>query len=296
MDVERIKPHSPTGGPEDWDFAERSVRAYCSCLNDFGIKPTLFVVPDTAEAQRDVLLECAETYRAEIGFHIHPQCLGGRWRDPDAHEYLGGYSRAEQAALIAEGVDQWVSALGFQPRSFRGGNFSANDETFGLLVSLGFTHGSVSQPGRQVTRFRATWADAVWDIHRPHEAFRCAPGDLDFVEVPLTSDRTQTDHWTGVGDVRLEGASPDEILKASRQEIARQVENPEALNHACILTHNFVNFWSCDESQGGRRGVLEETIRGLQELGDTNGLTTVGATTQDVRAAYLKREKDHRGK
>lgn len=290
MDVERIRAKSPMGGPPDWAFAERSVRAYCEALGERKLKATLFIVPDTAEKQAAVFRELRDAGLAELGLHLHPQCTGDRYRDPDAHEYLGGYDGAGQRALIEAAMEQFEAAIGARPRTFRGGNFSANDETFGVLTDLGFTHGSVSQPGRAVARVRAVWTDAVWDVHRPHRAFRCAEGDLDFVEVPLTSDRKRTDHWTGVGDVRLEGASADEIVSAASQEVTRQVETGAAVKHVCILTHNFVNYGG--EGADSRLGVLKGALDGFSDLADSLGLEMTGSTTDDIRQAYTEREGD----
>jgi hypothetical protein len=291
MDVERIKACSPLGGPPDWRFAERSVRSYCEELANLGFHATLFIVPDTATQQSEIFRDLETSTEAELGLHIHPQCWGDRYQDLDAYEYFGGYSGAEQRDFLEGASDQWETAIGRRPRSFRGGNFSANDETFQALVDVGFTHGSVSQPGRMVTRYRAVWADAVWDVHRPHRAFRGSKGDLPFVEVPLTSDRRRTDHWTGVGDVRIEGATAVEIIDAARHEVTRQVEEGVSIKHVCILTHNFVNYWSDDEGMGGRLGVLKAAVEGLQSVGDDLGLEAVGSTTEDVMKAFLQAER-----
>lgn len=77
MDVERIAKHSPMGGPSDWEFAERSVRSYCEVLRSFGLKATLFIVPDTADKQSHLFQSLAVETGAELGMHMHPQC----WRD-----------------------------------------------------------------------------------------------------------------------------------------------------------------------------------------------------------------------
>lgn len=290
MDVERIVKFSPTGGPPTWDFAERSVRHYCGLLAGRGMRPTLFVVPDTATEQGQMLQDVAEATGAELGMHLHPQCWGERYRDADAHDYLGGYTGEEQQRLLAEALAQTAEGLGAQPSAFRGGNFSASDETFEVLEDLGFTHGSVSQPGRAVTRFRAVWTDACPDVHRAHRAFRMAPGNLDFVEVPLTSDRERRAHWTGVGDVRIESTTPDEIAVAVRQEVSRQVAEDAPVKHVCFLTHNTVNYWSDQASDREKRGVLTEAIRRIEEIADELSLDVNGATVGEVREAFLSVE------
>ena len=149
----------------------------------------------------------------------------------------------------------------------------------------------MSQPGRVVSKYRASWADAVWDVHRPHEAFRCAAGDLDFIEVPLTSDRHRTDHWTGVGDVRIEDATSEQIAAAAGEEVRRQVAEGAPIKHVCILTHNFVNYWSADEGEGGRMDVLRRAVEGFHKVGEAQGLEVTGSTTADIREAYIETER-----
>lgn len=287
MDVERIREYSPTGGPPSWAFAARSVQNYCGVLAEHGLPATLFVVPDTAVEQGTLLQKIAEKTGAELGLHMHPQC----WKDHHLREadydYLGGYTAEEQYEILSDALLQVGECLGVRPRSFRGGNFSANDDTFRVLADLDFTHGSVSQPGRSAPRFKACWHNAHLDVHCAHGAFRHVPGDLNFVEVPLTSDQLRTDHWTGVGDVRIENASAQEIAKAVRQEIGRQVGDDVPIKHVCLLTHNFVNYWSEDENEKGRRGVLMETIRLIEEIATDLGLKVQGATTEMVRNAYM---------
>lgn len=291
MDVERLTEHSPTGGPTDWAFAARSVQSYCGLLTEYQLPATLFVVPDTAVEQGALLRKIAEETGSELGLHMHPQGWKDHYLNVEAHDYLGGYTAEEQHAILAEALTQVDQCLGERPRAFRGGNFSANDDTFRVLADLGFTHGSVSQPGRSVPRFKACWKDAELDVHFAHRAFRQLQGDLDFVEVPLTSDQMRTDHWTGVGDVRLEGATAEEIAKAVRQEVGRQVGDDVLVKHVCILTHNMVNYWSDDVNEKGRKGVLVETLRLIGEVAGDLGLEVKGATLQMVGDAY--RSKMH---
>ena len=287
MDVERIEAYSPMGGPPDWAFAARSVQAYCEVLARRGMSATLFVVPDTALEQGALLAQVAEGTGAELGLHMHPQCWKDHYLDAEAHDYFGGYSGPDQLEMLEEALALVEGVFGYRPRAFRGGNFSANDETFRILQQAGFTHGSVSQPGRSAPRFRACWADADPDVHFAHEAFRLIAGDLEFVEVPLTSDRERTDHWTGVGDVRIEGAKPIEIAKAVRQEVGRQVGDDVPVKHVCLLTHNFVNYWSEDPKEKGRVAVLNRALDLVDEIAEDLGLQVRGSTIGDVREAFL---------
>lgn len=287
MDVERIAECSPSGGPPDWAFAAHSAEAYCDALAGQGFPATFFVVPDTAVEQGALLRSIAAKTGSELGMHMHPQCWKDHYLHAERHDYLGGYPAEALHAMLSEALAQVGDHLGDRPRAFRGGNFSANDDLFRVLVDLGFSHGSVSQPGRSVPRYKACWKDADPDVHFAHRAFRHVPGDLDFVEVPLTSDRTRTDHWTGVGDVRIEGATAEEIARAVRQEVGRQVGDDVALKHVCILTHNTVNYWSEDPAVKGRRRVLLDALQQIREIASDLGLKVQGATLRDVREAFL---------
>jgi len=287
MDVERIAEYSPSGGPSTWAFAERSVRSFCELLADEGLRSTLFVVPDTAVEQGTMLRETADQTGAELGMHLHPNSWKEHYLQHERYDCLGGYTADEQRVMLAEALAQTRDGLGIRPLAFRGGNFSASDATFGILTDLGFTHGSLSQPGRAVTAVRAVWTDACADVHRAHRAFRLAPGDLDFIEAPVTTDRERTDHWTGTGDVRFESATPEQVAKAVRQEVSRQVETSAPMKHVCLFTHNYVNYWSDDPKERGRRSVLQRSIAHIRRIADELGLAVCGATLQEVRAAFL---------
>lgn len=292
MDVERIRSLGPMGGPDTWELGEEAVRSYCHALSEQGLRATLFVVPDTATKQGGMLQEVAGQTGAELGMHFHPQYWRDNYRSPDDHEFLGGYSGEEQYELLSEALSQTTEGLGQQPRAFRGGNFSANDETFGVLVRLGFTHGSVGQPGRTVTGVRAVWPGACPDVHRAHRAFRLVPGDLDFVEVPVTSDRARTDNWTGVGDVRFEGATPEQIAKAVRQEVTRQVEDGELIKHVCLFTHNVVSYFPESRIGESKYEVLVGAIEHIREIAEELDLEVRGATIAEVRDALIEAERE----
>lgn len=287
MDVERIAMYSPSGGPRTWKDAERSVRSYCEILAAYDLPATLFIVPDAAMVQGAIFRELERSTGAELGMHFHPQCWRDHYLNPAAYEYLGGYAAEQQYHLLAAALEQTSEGLGARPYAFRGGNFSANDSTFAVLADLGFTHGSVSQPGRVAPQYRAVWAGADPDVHRAHRTFRLIAGDLDIVEVPLTSDRARTDHWSGVGDVRFETASAPQIVIAVRQEVQRQIATGAPFLHACLMTHNFVDYSSDDLAIDGRRGVLLEAIIAIREYAEEQGLALRGATISEARRAFL---------
>jgi hypothetical protein len=283
MDVERVAAESPTGGPPTWEFGEASVRAYCELLAEHGYPATLFIVPDTAEKQARLFQEM-QRYRHECGLHFHPQSWRDNYRNPAAHEYLGGYGADEQRALVGEAKNQFEQALGFAAVAFRPGNFSANDVTFRVLEELGFRCGSVSQPGRCAPTVRAVWTGAVRSVHRAHRSFRLVAGDLDFLEVPATVDSTRTDHWTGVGDARIESWDVAAIVRAMDDSLEWQRKNEAPLKHVCLFTHNFIHYGKEEAVPDSRRKVLRELLETIPSVAARHGLAPVGCTLSSLRS------------
>lgn len=170
-------------GPADYVESERSIRAYVTTVKAHGYPVTLFLHPEVAANQPRLVLELQEQ-GACLGLHLHPYKLGGgRYRYD-----LGAYSASEQRAMISKAVQVWERALGQRPRYFRGGYFSANDNTFGVLLELGFRGGSLSCPGRVLPQHFSVWAGTEHYPHRAHCSFRQQKGSSHFVEVPVAVD------------------------------------------------------------------------------------------------------------
>ena len=168
-------------GPADYRESERSIRGYVNAVRSHGFPTTLFVHPEVAAGQPEFLLEL-QREGVCLGLHLHPyKFADGRYRYD-----LGAYPASEQRAILQEAMAVWEEALGQKPRYFRGGYFSANDETFGLLQGLGFRGGSLSNPGRVLPEHCSVWAGAAPYPHRAHLGFRLIEGDSDFVEVPVS--------------------------------------------------------------------------------------------------------------
>ena len=188
MDAESAKtdvtPYAATmsgSGPADYSESERAIRGYVEAAAAHGFPTTLFVHPEVAAAQAELLLERQRAGTC-LGLHLHPYKLaGGQYR----HD-LGAYPASAQRRILQEAVDAWETALEQKPRYFRGGYFSANDSTFGVLEELGFRGGSLSNPGRVLPAHGSVWSGAAPYPHRAHLGFRLLEGDGDFVEVPVS--------------------------------------------------------------------------------------------------------------
>ncbi len=186
-------------GPPTHEFGERSIRAYVEAVEREGYPVTLFAHPEVAVAQTALLLELQKA-GACLGMHLHPYKF-----DPDGYPRDLGYFTAEQQSeLISAATKVWSDALGQHPRFFRGGVYSANDSTFGVLLGLGFEGGSLSVPGRVLPRAMAIWAGAELYPHRANLAFRHIKGDSDFIEVPMSSDTSRPMSSGELGEYGLE--------------------------------------------------------------------------------------------
>jgi hypothetical protein len=189
--------------------------------------------------------------------------------------------------MLRAARDQFARVLGTVPKAFRPGNFSASDDTFQALVDAGFTHGSVSQPQRLMPDCKADWRGACRRVHWAGGQSRLVPGDLDFVEVPLTVDPDDTDDWTGTGDLRFEGADAEKIIRGIRKEIKNQIDAQVPLKHLCFFTHNFVQYW--EDGEAVELARLKKVLAEVPRVAGEFGLTAKGATLADVREAFVEK-------
>jgi len=169
-------------GAANYVESEQSIKGYADIARQYGFPLTLFVHPEVADAHATLLLDLRQHQDACLGLHLHPYKL----RNRNYRHDLGAYSAGEQRQIISEAVDAWQGAMGFPPQYFRGGVFSANDNTIPILQELGFRGGSLSNPGRVLPEAYAIWAGAESYPHRAHLSFRQTAGESDFVEIPVS--------------------------------------------------------------------------------------------------------------
>jgi len=281
MDCETIAQESPTGGPLDWELSERAMRGYVEALADRGHRATLFLIPRLAEVQAELLVELRGA-GAELGMHMHPQTA-----DLGHDNYLGEVSAHEQRRILRDGRDRIQAAVGEPPVSFRPGNFSASDDTFGVLVELGFTQGSVSLPGRVLPDFAAVWAGAEPLAHWASPSDRLRAGELDFLELPCAVELCEVggpgDRPGDVRHLRLEREgflewAPDLI----ERHLARQVETAWWLKSLVVMTHNTRDYG--DSTEPCRRN-LEGLADAIERAADRAGLTVSPATLAEIGAS-----------
>jgi hypothetical protein len=260
MDCETIDVESPTGGPEDWDLARRAIVGYAEALRARGHCVTTFCVPRVAEVLAEALRDLTAE-DVEIGMHYHPQTT-----DCGYDCYLGECSAEQQHGMLGDGMTRVAEAVGEQPRSFRPGNFSANDETLGVLADLGFRQGSVSLPGRVRPDFAAMWGDAPFFPHRASASDRNQIGDLDFWEFPVCADLKRAHCGDELGDnlhLRIEARGfvewSGDLLD---RYVAAMVEADWQPKAVVVMTHNTQYY---DDPGNPAREALELTCDRLEE-------------------------------
>ena len=170
-----------SSGPADYEESARSIRGYVEFAGARGYPVTLLAHPEVAIENRELLLELKRAGTC-LGLHVHPYKLRGRKYRYD----LGAYPASSQREILAAAMACWGSAIGTEPLYFRGGYFSANDSTFGVLEELGFVGGSLSNPGRVLPDHCSVWSGAEPYPHKAHTGFRQVRGESDFVNVPVS--------------------------------------------------------------------------------------------------------------
>ena len=283
MDCERIAAESPPGGPESWELSERAIGGFCRVLLEAGIAPTLFIMPECAERHTQ-LFQALASQGVELGLHLHPQSFN----DHRYSQYLGEYPGKIQRDIILQSMNVFKEALKIKPVSFRPGNFSASDETFGILSELGFEQGSVSDPGRDLPAYAAIWKDACPYPHWANAEDKFVPGDLPFFEVPLTTNPDQHHpHHRTPHELRIEdGTFQDWHLPIITYALRRmESENVQFLT-LCLFTHNYLEY---SDNQCEHTKTLKDILRYLDTLGGKHNI--FGTTLGDLRNRWLKSDQ-----
>ncbi len=286
MDVEPpARADGRTSGPATAEQGSRRVREYADALAEFGYVPTYFVHPELGESQADLLLEL-QRRGAGLGLHLHTaKCA----LSPRPCE-LGGLTRSEQITVLAAGRDLFDRYFGFRPRIFRPGCFSASDCTYGVLHELGFVGGSISIPGRVWPERCCVWAGAEPHPHFANDRFRQLPGELPFVDIPLSVDRiaglrTHALGFQHYADLRPGGVySEDEdsgrdhavLLRHMAQQLA---EEQPGLKTIVIDVHNDRDFIDLQTTSGRQLQIL---LTGLEPILAEFGLRAVSATIEQA--------------
>ena len=265
-------------GPATYEAGESSIRGYVEAADREGYPVTLFAHPEVAVAQTALLLELQDA-GACLGMHLHPYKF-------DTVRYprdLGAFSAEQQTELISAASEVWSDALGQHPRFFRGGVFSANDATFGVLVGLGFEGGSLSCPGRVLPEAMAIWAGAELYPHRANLSFRHIEGDSNFIEVPISADPSRPMER---GDRREPGFEwpyvPSRLYDhraVARNVIARSIDDGATFPTYITNTHQDQDYADPEHPASVN---LQTIFRTLRDAASEHGIGLTGRTIADM--------------
>ncbi|HEX5416123.1 MAG TPA: hypothetical protein VFZ25_10685 [Chloroflexota bacterium] len=238
MDCQPASTQAAPDGPKNWEQSARSIDGFCTCLLRAGNIPTLFVTPRCAEEHGPSLEEFASA-GVEVGLLVQPQSLGGGFG-----RHLGQYRRDQQRVIVETARERFQDALGRRPQSIRSVLFSASDETFSVVSELGFRQGSLSCPGRLVTKHAAVWDHAVGDPHYVDLTDRQKAGDHPFLEVPVTSDASPEQRRGGLApDLTVENGTfvkwHQPLIESQLQRMERENVRFRAL---CLSTRNCFSY------------------------------------------------------
>lgn len=254
--------------PKNWNLSGLSIESFSQRVLREGFLPTLFVSTGCAREQTPLLQELSSC-QAEIGLLLNPQELEHR----RYRHYLGHYGEDDQRAIMEASLEAVVAAYGIRPRSVRSSEFSANGHTYPLLHALGFTQSSLSSPGRAVRKYHADWQGALPDPHYTSPEDMLRRGELQLLEVPVTTDAEQN-----VG-----GLAPDLCVDAGAYEswhapllegqVRRLQEGRVAFPCLCLFAHNAYDYR--DENAPPTRNLQ----RLLERIGDMSGDWEIVPTT-----------------
>ena len=166
--------------PRTWGEATRALEHVAQALRERDLPATIFTTPEAAKRLRRTLASLEEAGN-EIGLLAHPPDIGYR-------DVLAGYKLEGQKNVVREFLEMWSKNFGRQPECFRAGLFSTNDDTYLILVELGFRHGSVKLPGRFEITMKSDWKGAYPFPHHIDPLDRLQPGSIEFYEVPVSSE------------------------------------------------------------------------------------------------------------
>jgi hypothetical protein len=279
--------HPSATGPADWAMGERAARGYFEIAAEYKFPVTFFIHPETALSQADLFKEF-QSRGACLGLHMHPWKYS-LWRHQGQRflAHYGGLSEAEQRALLSEAAALWHEAIGYRPRYFRPGTFSANDAIFRVLAELGFRGGSCTAPGRVIPEMQAIWTGAELDPHRGNRCFRQIAGELDFANMPLSADtsklldgpagrrmyadfRPDTD-WLGEYGVSYKTIAVNTVAQVLERSPAVPVLN--------VITHNHYEYGDRSQAVTQRcRTMLDELCAACEGA----GVRPVGATLANI--------------
>jgi len=272
MDCERIANESPEGGgPRSWEIGGEAISRFSEILSNEGFRAVFFIQPEAAERYAGLFLKLKDK-GFELGLHIHP----GNFRDHSFKKHLGSYSPDEQRHILSLAISDWRKALGFEPKSFRAGFFSANDYTYKILYELGFRQSSTSKPDRNLPEVHASWVGAYPYGHHVNPNNRLIPGTLELYEVPISVNSQKRRTSGDPLDLRIEATC---TLEDHEETIDLNIKKMLELNipakSIVTITHNTESFLY-------NQSVLKFIISHLRRTATKHDLKIVSITLEEL--------------
>jgi len=260
----------------DAKLGNRAVLGIAEVLEHNGWRGTFFAIPTDARANASTFREL-ERRGHEIGLHLHPAAQGYA-------EFCGIYGPDMQKKIISEAIECFADAIGRKPVSFSMGYGSANDFTYGVLANFRFSHGICSIPGRILPECASVWAGAPLFIHYAHAFNRLLPGELDFVEMPITVD-WESRMWAGKHpqDLRVELVDAKNHYYTIEKSLKRQVEEKVPVKFIHAFTHNTFEYGNRNDF---RRQTLEGILQHFRSIAIEMELKPVGKTLAAIADVY----------
>jgi peptidoglycan/xylan/chitin deacetylase (PgdA/CDA1 family) len=263
---------------DDPRLGERAIRGLGEVLADTGMLATFVVIPSDIRVHAGIYREL-QGQGHEIGLHVHPAEQG-------YDEFLGVYGLDDQVSILREGIEAYDEAFETAPRAFTPGYFSANDHTFPALESLGFRHGTVSMPTRNLPQCACVWGNSPLDLHYPHRFNRSLSGDVDFVDMPPTVD-VASRMWGGAHpqDLRIELVDAKNHWYTIHKNVKRQIDAGDAIpvKYLKALTHNIFDY---SDPRDFRRETLLGVISAVGRICEAEECELVPATVETIAEAY----------
>lgn len=274
-------------GPLTWAFAEASVRGFIERMHAAGVTKgaTLFVYPDVAREQRKLYREMADA-GVEIALHLN----GLRYSrlTGDQAMWLGEMNYEQQHAALRMAKQDLEDSIEQACLGYRACYGSANNDTFAICESLGFTWGSNSS-GRCRPEFFADWTDSFPYAHRAHRQSNRLVGDLDLVEFPVT--RGLSIFFDGNPDQPLDLRVETPLLQIGEQrERLRDVmeENLREMQRRAIPLQAIIgashNTSAYGDDNAFQAQTLQWIVRHARSLASDFGLDFVPASFTEMLA------------
>lgn len=259
-------------------LGERAVRGLGEILAETDARGTFAVIPSDIRAHAAIYKEL-QAQGHEIGLHVHPA-------DQGYDEFFGVCGFDDQVKILKEAMDIFAQAMGYAPVCFTPGYASANDHTFPALESLGFRHGLVSIPTRNLPQCACVWGNSPRGAHYPHRYNRVLTGDVDFVDVPPTID-PDSRMWGGAHpqDLRVELVDAKNHWYTIHKDVKRQLQAGQEIpvKYLKAVTHNIFEFSTKSDF---RRETLLGIIAAAKSICEKEGVKFVPATTAELANAY----------